>query len=200
MSRQYWKPSNMLYPLPAVLISCMDEEGNANVMTAAWAGTICSDPVMVSVSIRKERFSHDIIERTGEFVINLTTEEMAFATDYMGVKSGRNIDKFGFDEKESGGKLKLTKAPSRFVKAPGIEESPVNLECKVTQILKLGSHDMFIAEVLSTDIDEKYLDEKGRFDLSKAKLLAYNHGEYYGLGKYLGKFGYSVKKNKGGAK
>ncbi len=194
MARQYWKPSNMLYPLPAVLVSCVDEEGNANVMTAAWAGTVCSDPVMVSVSIRKERFSHDIIQRTGEFVINLTTEKMAFVTDYMGVKSGRDIDKFAFDEKKFDGKLKLTKSPSRFVKAPGIAESPVSLECKVSQILELGSHDMFIAEVLSTDIDEQYLDEKGRFDLAKAKLLAYNHGEYYGLGEYLGKFGFSVRK------
>ena len=194
MARQYWKPSNMLYPLPAVLISCADEEGHANVMTVAWTGTVCSDPVMVSVSIRKERYSHEIISKTGEFVINLTTEEMAFVTDYMGVKSGRNIDKFGFDESEFDGKLKLTKSPSQFVKAPGIAESPVNLECKVTQVLELGSHDMFIAEVLSTDIDEKYLDENGRFDLSKAKLLAYSHGEYYGLGEYLGKFGYSAKK------
>lgn len=194
MARQYWKPSNMLYPLPAVLISCADEEGNANVMTVAWTGTVCSDPVMVSVSIRKERYSYEIISKTGEFVINLTTEEMAFVTDYMGVKSGRDIDKFGFDEKEFGGKLKLTKAPSKFVKAPGIAESPVSLECRVTQVLELGTHDMFIAEVLSTDIDEKYLDENGKFDLAKAKLLAYNHGEYYGLGEYLGKFGYSVRK------
>ena len=194
MARQYWKPSNMLYPLPAVLISCADEEGHANVMTVAWTGTVCSDPVMVSVSIRKERYSHELISKTGEFVINLTTEEMAFVTDYMGVKSGRDIDKFGFDEKEFGGKLKLTKAPSKFVKAPGIAESPVSLECRVTQVLELGTHDMFIAEVLSTDIDEKYLDENGKFDLAKAKLLAYNHGEYYGLGEYLGKFGYSVRK------
>ena len=194
MARQYWKPSNMLYPLPAVLISCADEEGNANVMTAAWAGTVCSDPVMVSVSIRKERFSHDIIQRTKEFVINLTTEEMAFVTDYMGVKSGRDIDKFGFGEKEFGGKCRLTKTQSQFVKAPGIAESPVNLECRVVKILELGSHDMFIAEVLSTDVDDRYLDEKGKFDLAKAKLLAYNHGEYYGLGEYLGKFGYSVRK------
>ena len=194
MARQYWKPSNMLYPLPAVLISCADEEGHANVMTVAWTGTVCSDPVMVSVSIRKARYSHEIISKTGEFVINLTTEEMAFVTDYMGVKSGRNIDKFGFDESEFDGKLKLTKSPSQFVKAPGIAESPVNLECKVTQVLELGSHDMFIAEVLSTDIDEKYLDENGRFDLSKAKLLAYSHGEYYGPGEYLGKFGCDVKR------
>jgi len=194
MSKQYWKPSNMLYPVPAILVSAVNKEGRANVMTAAWAGTICSDPVMVSVSIRKGRLTHEYISETGEFVINLTTEDMAFVTDYMGVKSGRDMDKFGFGEDEFDGKLKLTKSPSKFVKAPGIEESPVCLECKVTQVLELGSHDMFIAEVLSTDIDEKYLDENGKFDLSKAKLLAYNHGEYYGLGEYLGKFGYSVRK------
>ena len=189
MARQYWKPSNMLYPVPAVLVSCVDENGRANVMTAAWAGTICSDPVMLSVSIRKERYSHAIIKRTGEFVVSLTTEKLAKVTDYVGVKSGRDLDKFALE-----GDLKLTKCESRFVKAPGIAESPVCLECKVTQILELGSHDMFIAEVLSTDIDEQYLDEKGKFDLAKAGLITYSHGEYYSLGELLGKFGYSVKK------
>ena len=193
MARQFWKPSNLLSPVPAVLVSCADEDGKPNVMTAAWAGTVCSDPVMVSVSIRKERFSHDIIKRTGEFVINLTTEDLAFVTDYMGVKSGRDIDKFGLE-----GKLKLTPSPSKYVKAPGIAESPVSLECKVIQILELGSHDMFIGQVLSTDIDDKYLDEKGKLDLAKAGLIAYNHGEYYGMGRYVGKFGYSVKKKSGG--
>ncbi len=189
--REYWKPSNMLYPLPAVLICCADEEGRANVMTAAWAGTVCSDPVMVSVSIRKERYSYDIIKRTGEFTMCLTTEKLARVTDYVGVKSGRDMDKFALK-----GDLKLTKSESKYIKAPGIAESPVCLECKVEQILELGSHDMFIAKVLSTDIDDAFLDEKGRFDLAKAGLLAYSHGEYYGLGKYLGKFGYSVRKKK----
>ena len=189
--REYWKPSNMLYPVPAVLICCADEEGRANVMTAAWAGTICSDPVMVSVSIRKERYSYDIIKRTGEFTMCLTTEKMAKAVDYVGVRSGRNEDKFALK-----GELKLTKIQSKFIAAPGIEESPVCLECRVEQVLELGSHDMFIARVLSTDIDDAYMDENGRFDLAKAGLLAYSHGEYYGLGKYLGKFGYSVKKNR----
>ena len=189
MSRQYWKPSNMLYPVPAVLVSCADEDGHANVMTAAWAGTICSDPVMLSISIRKERYSHGIILRTGEFVVSLTTEKLAKATDYVGVKSGRDIDKFDLK-----GELKLTPSRSKYVRAPGIEESPVCLECRVKQVLTLGSHDMFIAEVLSTDIDESYLDENGRFDLSAAGLIAYSHGEYYSLGKLLGKFGYSVKK------
>lgn len=179
----------MLYPVPAVLVSCADENGRPNVMTAAWAGTICSDPVMLSVSIRKERFSHEIISKTGEFVVNLTTEKLAKVTDYVGVKSGRNIDKFDLK-----GDLKITPSPSKNIKAPGIAESPVSLECKVVKVLVLGTHDMFIAEVVSTDIDEKYLDENGKFDLAKAGLLAYCHGEYYGLGKYLGKFGYSVKK------
>lgn len=181
----------MLYPIPAVLVSCADEEGNANVMTAAWAGTICSDPVMVSVSIRKERYSHDIIARTGEFVISLTNRKLAKAADFVGVRSGAQIDKFSLD-----GDLKLTKLPSKHIKAPGIAESPVCLECKVKQIIPLGSHDMFIAEVLSTDIDDAYLDENGRFDLGKADLIAYNHGEYFALGEKLGKFGYSVRKKK----
>ena len=195
MSREYWKPSNMLYPIPAVLVSCADEEGNANVMTVAWAGTICSDPVMVSVSIRKERYSHDIIARTGEFVISLTNRKLAKAADYVGVRSGRQIDKFSLD-----GDLKLTKLPSKHIKAPGIAESPVCLECRVKQIIPLGSHDMFIAEVLSTDIDDAYLDEKIRFDLAASGLISYSHGEYYTLGKLLGKFGYSVKKKRGGSR
>ena len=181
----------MLYPLPVVLVSCRDEDGRPNVMTAAWAGTVCSDPVMLSVSIRKERYSHDIIKRTGEFVVCLTNEKMTRVTDYMGVRSGRDIDKFSLD-----GELKLTESPSQFVKAPGIAESPVCLECKVKQVLELGSHDMFVAEVLSTDVDDIYLDENGKLDLAKAGLIAYSHGEYYTLGKLLGKFGYSVKKEK----
>ena len=195
MPRQYWKPSNMLYPVPAVLVSCADEEGRANVMTAAWAGTVCSDPVMLSVSIRKERYSHDIIKRTGEFVVSLTTEKLAKVTDFVGVRSGRDIDKFALE-----GDLKITASPSRFVKAPGIAESPVCLECRVRQILELGSHDMFIGEVLSTDIDDAYLDRNNRFDLSAAGLISYSHGEYYTLGKLLGKFGYSVKKKRGGSR
>ena len=191
MGRQFWKPSNMLYPVPAVLICCADEEGRANVMTAAWAGTVCSDPVMLSFSIRKERYSHDIIERTGECVVCLTTRRLAKVTDYVGVKSGRDMDKFALT-----GDLKLTKTESKYIRAPGIAESPVCLECRVKQVLELGSHDMFIAEVLSTDIDDSYLDEKGRFDLGAADLIAYSHGEYYTLGQLLGKFGYSVKKKK----
>lgn len=191
MTRQYWRASNLLNPVPAVLISCADENGKPNVMTAAWAGTICSDPVMVSVSIRKQRYSHDIIARTGEFVMNLSTKKLAKVTDFVGVRSGRDIDKFALE-----GEMKLTPYPSRFVKAPGIEESPVSLECKVVQVLELGTHDMFIAKVLSTNIDDTYLDENGKLDLKKAELIAYNHGEYYELGKLLGTFGYSVRKKK----
>ena len=184
--RAYWRPANLLYPVPAVMVTCQDEEGRANIMTAAWAGTVCSDPVMVSVFIRKSRYSHDIIERTGEFVLCLTTERLVRAADWCGVKSGRDVDKFAA--------LGLTKLPSRCVAAPGIAESPVCLECRVRQILPLGSHDMFVGEVLSTDVDPKYLDEKGRLDLERAKLAAYSHGVYYGLGEALGTFGFSVRK------
>ena len=189
MARQYWKPSNMLNPVPAVMITCRDEEGHDNVMTAAWAGTVCSDPVMVSVSIRKERYSHDIIEKSGEFVLCLTNRKLTRACDFVGVRSGRDIDKFALE-----GDLRLTRQEAGHVNAPLIAESPVCLECKVKQILELGSHDMFVAEVVSTDGDDAYLDEAGRLDLRKADLIAYSHGEYYALGELLGKFGYSVKK------
>ena len=190
MARQYWKPANLLNPLPVVLVTCSDENGNVNVMTAAWAGTVCSDPVMVSVSIRKERYSHHMIESSGEFVISLTTRDLAKVTDFVGVRSGRDIDKFALE-----GDLKLTKSPSRIVRTPGIAESPLSLECKVKEVLHLGSHDMFVAEVVSTDIDDRYLDENGKLDLSRADLIAYSHGEYYTLGKKIGTFGYSVRKN-----
>lgn len=190
MSRQYWKPSNMLNPVPAVLITCRDENGKANAMTAAWAGTICSDPVMVSVSIRKNRYSHDIIEKSGEFVMCLTNHAMVRATDYCGIYSGAKVDKFDLP-----GQLHITEEEAKLVKAPCIKESPVCLECKVKQILELGSHDMFIAEVVSTDIDESLLDENGRLDLHKADLVAYSHGEYFTLGKKLGKFGFTSLKS-----
>ena len=180
----------MLYPVPAVMISCADEEGRSNIMTAAWAGTICSDPVMVSVSIRPERYSHDVIARTGEFVINLTTEDLTFAADFCGVRSGRDVDKFEY--------LHLTKVPSQKVKAPSIGESPVCLECHVTAIEKLGTHDMFLAEVVQVSVDEQYLDEKGRFLLEDAGLAAYVHGSYFALGEKLGTFGFSVRKKEGG--
>ena len=191
MARQYWRPSNMLYPLPAVMVSCADEEGRSNIMTAAWTGTICSDPVMVSVSIRPERYSHDIIARTGEFVINLTTEQLTYAADFCGVRSGRDVDKFEH--------LGLTRVPSRCVSAPSIGESPVCLECLVTAVEKLGTHDLFIAKVVQVSVDEQYLDKKGRLVLEEAGLVAYVHGVYLSLGKKLGTFGFSVRK-KGGAK
>jgi len=176
----------MLYPVPAVLIGCRDTEGKDNLMTAAWAGTVCSVPVMVSVSIRGERFSHHIIEESGEFTISLTTRALAEAADFCGVRSGRNTDKFR--------EMKLTPLESEKIGAPGVARSPVVLECIVKQILRLGSHDMFIAEVVNVSVDEQYLDENGRLELEKADLIAYSHGEYYALGEKIGKFGYSVRK------
>lgn len=181
-----WKPGNMLYPLPVVMVSCKREGEKPNIITAAWAGTICSSPVMLSVSIRPERYSHKIIKETGEFVVNLVTRDLVFATDYCGVKSGRDVDKF----KE----MNLTPYDSKNIKAPGIKESPVNLECKVVDIRELGSHDLFIAEVLGVTVDSRYMDEKEKFHLNQSGLVAYSHGEYFELGKKLGSFGYSVKK------
>lgn len=186
MGRVNFKPGNMLYPLPAVLISCADKAGNKNVFTVAWAGTICSDPAMVSISVRKERFSHHMIKETGEFVINLTTKELVLATDYCGVKSGKDTDKWK--------DMNLTAVDSTVVAAPYIKESPVAIECKVTDIKELGSHDMFIAEVVAVTVDDKYMDEKGTFHFEKSNPIAYSHGQYYTLGEYLGKFGYSVRK------
>lgn len=186
MSKQSWKPGNMLYPVPAVLVSCSDKEGNDNVLTVAWAGTVCSDPVMLSISVRKERYSHHMIEESREFVVNLTTKELVRATDYCGVRSGRDEDKFKT--------MHLTRGKAGKVSAPIIMESPVNIECKVRQILELGSHDMFLAEVVNVQVSEEYMDEKGSFHLNDAKLLTYSHGEYYSLGEKLGTFGYSVRK------
>lgn len=188
MAKQFWKAGNMLYPVPAVMVSCQRPGEKPNIITIAWAGTVCSSPAMVSISVRPERYSYDILRETKEFVINLTTKELAFAADYCGVKSGREVDKF----KEMG----LTPCPSKEIKAPGIEESPVNIECKVRDVIPLGSHDLFLAEVAAVGVDEDYLDEKGKFHLNDTGLAAYSHGEYRELGQYLGKFGYSVKKNK----
>lgn len=190
MAKQLWKAGNMVYPVPAVMVSLMDKAGKANIITVAWTGTICSDPPMAYISVRKERYSHPILMETGEFVINLTTEKLAKATDFCGVRSGRDVDKF----KE----MNLTKGKSSKIEAPSIQESPVNIECKVKQVIELGSHDMFLAEVVAVQVDEAYMDSKGRFDLNAAGLMAYSHGEYLALGKKLGTFGYSVrKKNKG---
>lgn len=186
MSKQIWKAGNMLYPLPAVMISCQRNDEKPNIITVAWAGTICTNPAMVSISVRPERYSYDIIKESGEFVINLVTEDLVYATDYCGVRSGRDVDKF----KE----MKLTPAKSEYIQAPGIEESPVNIECKVVSIQELGSHHMFLAEVKGVHIDESYMDEKGKFHLNQTGLVTYSHGEYFLLGKKLGTFGYSVKK------
>lgn len=186
MSKQKWKPGNMLYPLPAVLVSCGDREGKINLMTAAWTGTVCSDPPMVYVSVRKERFSHHMIQETGEYVINLTTEELARATDFCGVRSGKDMDKF----KE----MHLTPTFGELQYAPMIVESPVSIECRVKNVMELGSHDMFVAEVTAVYVDERYMDEKGTFHLEKSHPLVYSHGQYYGVGKHLGSFGYAVRK------
>ena len=188
MAKQTWKGGNMLYPLPVVMVSMASAEGRANIVTVAWAGTICTNPPMLSISVRPERFSYDILKSTGEFVVNLTTEDLAYATDYCGVRSGKDVDKF----KE----MNLHEEKASKVKAPLIKESPVNIECKVRKIEELGSHHMFLAEVVAVNVDESYLNEKNKFELSKSNPIVYSHGEYYGLGNLLGTFGYSVKKKK----
>lgn len=186
MNKVSWKPGNMLYPLPAVLVTCRDNEGHDNVLTVAWTGTVCSSPAMLYISVRPERYSHHMIQETGVFVVNLTTEELAYATDYCGVRSGRDEDKF----KKTG----LTKGEAEKISAPIIMESPVNIECRVTEVLPLGSHDMFLAEVVNVQVSEDYLDQTGKFELAKAHPLTYSHGIYYEVGKQLGTFGYSVRK------
>lgn len=186
MGKQNWKPGNMLNPVPAVMVSVADKNGKANIITIAWAGTICTNPPMVSISVRPERYSYSMIEETGEFVINLTTKELVRACDYCGVKSGRDVDKF----KE----MNLTQLKMDKVKTPGIAESPVNIQCKVVKKEELGSHHMFIAEVLGVTIDEKYMDDTGKFHINDTGLVMYSHGEYFLMGEKLGKFGYSVKK------
>lgn len=184
-----WKPGTLIYPLPALMVSSGATEEEYNIFTASWTGTICSDPAMCYVSIRKSRLSHEIISRTRCFVLNLTTEELAKATDWCGVRSGRDYDKF----KE----MKLTPAKALMVKAPIIAESPINIECEVCEIKELGSHDMFIANVVNIQADEKYINpETGAFDMEAANLMAYSHGHYYRLGQEIGKFGWSVQKKK----
>lgn len=189
MSKVSFKPGNMLYPLPAVMVSCGDSPDNYNIITIAWTGTVCSDPPMCYISVRKQRYSHDIISRTGEFVINLTTTELATATDWCGVKSGRDVNKF----KE----MHLTPQQAQIVKAPLIAESPLNIECVVTEIRELGSHDMFMAKVVAVNAEEKLIDKTtGQFQLNHASPLAYSHGKYFGLGQKIGGFGFSVKKKR----
>lgn len=188
MSKTMWKPGTFLYPLPVVMVTSGDME-KSNIITVAWTGILNTNPAMVYISVRPERYSYDIIKQNGEFVINLTNEQLAYATDWCGVKSGRDVDKF----KE----MNLTKEKANFVKCPMIKESPVSVECKVKEIKELGSHHMFVAEVLAINADDKYIDEKGAFDISKCNLISYLNGHYYSTGKQIGKFGYSVqKKNK----
>lgn len=181
-----FKPGNMLYPLPAVMVSCQRPGEGANIITIAWTGTVCTNPPCVSISIRPSRYSYKIIKDTGEFVINLVTKELTGAMDLCGVKSGRDVDKF----LETG----LTLLKSQKVEAPGIAQSPVNIECRVKDIIPLGSHDMFIAEVVSVTVDDNYMEENGRFNLNAAGLVAYSHGEYFTMGERTGSFGFSVKK------
>ena len=186
MSKQLWKPGNMLYPVPAVMVSCKRAGERPNIITVAWAGTVCSDPAMVSISVRPERFSHAIIQESGEYVINLVTEKLAGACDWCGVVSGRDRDKFR--------EMKLTAYQSDLMDTPAIEESPVNIWCKVAKTEHLGSHDMFLARVVGVTVEDRYMDAKGRFALEKTGLITYSHGEYYALGERIGRFGYSVKK------
>ena len=187
MSKVTWKSGTFLYPLPAVMVSCGDMD-KSNIITVAWTGIINTDSAMCYVSIRPSRYSYEIIKNTKEFVINLTTKDLSFATDWCGVKTGAKVDKF----KE----MHLTKEKAQFVKCPMIKESPVSVECRVKDIVELGSHHMFVAEILAINADEKYIDEKGAFDISKCDLIAYSNGNYYSLGKKIGKFGFSVQKNK----
>ena len=185
--KQKWKSGNMLYPVPAVMLSCGRADEKPNIITVAWAGTVCSDPVMVSVSLRPQRYSYGIIKETGEFVLNLTNEKLVRAADLCGVRSGRDIDKFkacGLD----------ARAAFCLKDAPVISQSPLSLECRVREIIPLGSHDMFLSEVVCVDADERYLDENGRFDFDAARLIAYSHGAYMSLGETLGSFGFSVRK------
>ena len=189
MSKECWKPGNMVYPIPAVMVSCAEEGKADNIITVAWTGTICTNPPMAYISVRPERHSYDMIRNSGEFVINLTTEQLVKATDYCGVRSGRDVDKW----KETG----LTKGKANELQyAPIIEECPVNIECKVREIKELGSHHMFLADVVGVNVDKAYMDETGKFNLNRSGLVIYSHGEYYGFGELLGSFGYSVRKNK----
>lgn len=186
--KQNWKPGTLIYPLPAVLVSCGNAEQH-NLLTVSWVGTVCSDPPMCYISVRPERHSHAIIRDTGEFVINLTTEQLAHATDWCGVRSGRDHDKFS--------EMGLTPAPAAVVGAPIVAESPLAIECRVKQVIPLGSHDMFLAEVINIQADDRYIDpETGKFRLDLAHPLVYSHGEYFGLGKLIGHFGWSVRKKK----
>ena len=187
MGKEIWKPGNMLYPLPAVMVSTADQKGNDNIITIAWTGTVCTNPAMLYISVRPERYSYHMLRESGEFAVNLTTKELARATDWCGVRSGKDFDKW----KETG----LTRGRAQKLEfAPVIKESPVNLECKVCEVKELGSHHMFLAEVAAVQVDENYMKDNGKFELNDSGVIAYSHGKYFSLGKDLGKFGWSVKK------
>lgn len=186
MGKQHWKAGNMLNPVPAVMVSVSDGNGKNNIITVAWAGTICTNPPMLSISVRPERYSYEMIKSTKEFVVNLTTKDLVRACDYCGVTSGRDVDKFE--------KMKLTPIKLPNVSVPGIKESPVNIECRIKKIEELGSHTMFIADVVGVTVDDEYMDEKGKFNINNTGLVMYSHGEYFVMGEKLGKFGYSIKK------
>ncbi len=188
MSKIHWKPGAMIYPIPAVMVSCGHTPEEYNIITIAWTGTINSDPPLCYISVRPSRYSYDIIRRTGEFVINLTTEKLARATDWCGCRSGRKYNKWE--------KMNLTPAPASMVKAPVIKESPVNIECRVINIMELGSHHAFLSEVVGVSVDEEYFNEENAFSFAEAKPLIYSHGHYFGMGKMIGKFGWSVQKKK----
>ena len=189
MSKVLWKPGTMIYPLPAVMVSCGSVPDEYNIITISWTGTICTDPAMCYISVRPQRHSYDIIKRNGDFVINLSTRSLVFAADWCGVKSGKDHRKFP--------EMGLTPAPASKVKAPLIEESPVNIECIVKEIKELGSHHMFISEVVAINADEKYIDKtSGLFRLNDAEPISYSHGKYYETGSFIGKFGFSVKRKR----
>ena len=192
MAKQEWKPGNMIYPLPAVMVTVGNEE-ESNIITIGWTGTICTNPPMAYISVKPERYSHKFLVDTKEFVINLTTQDLAKQTDYCGVKSGRDVDKW----KE----MNLTKGVAKKLKyTPIIEECPVNIECEVVEVQELGSHDMFIAKVVSVQVSDEYINENGKFELNQIGLLAYSHGEYMGLGESKGTFGHSICKQENGKK
>lgn len=185
--REFWKPGNMLYPLPCAIISCMDKAGKENLITISWTGTICTDPAMVYISVRKSRHSYSMLTDTKQFVINIPTEELVKETDFAGVKSGKDVDKW----KELG----LSKGKSQKVKVSYIEECPIAIECELVHVIELGSHDMFLGKVLAVNVSKTYMDEKGKFHLEWAKPIVYSHGEYFGLGEGMGRFGFSIRKS-----
>ena len=192
MAKQIWKPSTILNPVPVVMVSCAGNEGAPNIITLAWVGTINSDPPMLSISVRKERHSYGLIKEKGQFVVNLVTQKLTFATDLCGVKSGRNINKFE--------EAMLTPEKASVVDVPLIKESPVNIECIVKNVIELGTHDLFLAEIVAVNVEDELIDEKGKLHMEKAGLICYSHGEYWSLSKALGFFGYSVAKRKNAKK